>query len=138
MTHLAHAVEIAMQAHAGQTDKTGEPYFEHCRRVADGVETLDEKIVAYLHDVLEKGDGWTPARLEKAGFGQRVVAAIVALTKHDGEDDEHFVRRAASNELARPVKRADLEDNRRQASSAGKSTGKYDHGLAILDAEFSD
>jgi (p)ppGpp synthase/HD superfamily hydrolase len=135
MTHLAHALEIAEQVHAGQVDKTGQPYIEHLQRVAADVETLDEKIVAYLHDVLEKGEGWTRERLEAEGFGPRITSAVVALTREDGEDEGHFVRRAAANDLARPVKRADLEDNRRQAISAGKSTQKYDDDLVLLDAE---
>jgi HD domain len=135
MTNLAHAVEIAEQAHAGQTDKAGEPYVEHLERVAAAVDTLDEKIVAHLHDILEKGPGWTRDRLEQAGFSPRIVSAVVALTREKGEDEDHFVRRAASNELARAVKRADLEDNRRQAIIAGQPTVKYDRGLAILDGQ---
>jgi (p)ppGpp synthase/HD superfamily hydrolase len=135
MTHLAHAIEIAAEAHQGQTDKTGRPYFEHCRRVAEAVGTIDEKIVAYLHDVVEKGSGWSFAKLEAAGLSPAVVAAVYALTKDEGEDDCDFVRRAAANPLARPVKKADLEDNRRQAIAAGMPTGKYDEGLAILREE---
>ena len=53
----------------------------------------------------------------------------------EGEDEGEFVRRAAANDLARPVKRADLEDNRRQAIAAGGPTRKYDEGLALLDAQ---
>jgi hypothetical protein len=75
--------------------------------------------------------------LEQAGFSPRIVSAVVALTRDRDEADSHFVRRAAANELARRVKRADLEDNRRQALIAGKPTAKYDGGLAILDAECS-
>jgi (p)ppGpp synthase/HD superfamily hydrolase len=134
MTNLAHALETAEQAHAGQTDKTG-PYIEHLQRVAADVETLDEKIVAYLHDVLEKGEGWTRERLEAEGFGPRIISAVVALTRVNGEDEGQFVRRAAANDLARSVKRADLEDNRRQAISVGKPTQKYDDDLVLLDAE---
>lgn len=58
MSFLYRAAKIAEQAHAGQTDKTGRPYIEHCRRVVDAVETLDQKAVAYLHDVVEKSDDW--------------------------------------------------------------------------------
>ena len=134
MTNLAHAVEIAEQAHSGHTDKAGEPYIEHIERVAAGVDSLDEKIVAYLHDVLEKGPGWTRDRLEQAGFSPRIVSAVVALTRESGEDEDRFVRRAAANDLARAVKRADLEDNRRQALISGKSTDRYDSELALLDA----
>jgi (p)ppGpp synthase/HD superfamily hydrolase len=136
MTNLALAADIASQAHESQRDKLGNPYVEHCRRVADAVETLDEKIVAYLHDVLEKGHGWTRERLENAGFNAAVVSAVVALTRREGEEDGAFVRRAASNQLARNVKRADLLDNRRQAIAAGTSPAKYDEGLAVLANEF--
>ncbi|TCU04842.1 HD domain-containing protein [Rhizobium sullae] len=55
--HLDHAAEIAVEAHAGQTDKTGRPYIDHCRRVAAAVTGDEEKIVAYLHDVAEKNTG---------------------------------------------------------------------------------
>lgn len=132
MTHLANAKTIAEQAHAGQTDKTGKPYVEHCRQVAEAVESLDGKIVAYLHDVIEKGDGWTEERLVAAGFSPDIVAAVEALTRREGEEDAHFIRRAASNELARAVKRADLEDNLRQALAAGLPAARYGDGLALL------
>jgi (p)ppGpp synthase/HD superfamily hydrolase len=135
MTNLAHAVEIAEQAHADQTDKAGEPYIEHIERVAAAVDSLDEKIVAYLHDVLEKGEGWTRERLERSGFSPRIISAVVALTREEGEGEDHFVLRAAANELARSIKRADLEDNRRQALISGKPTDRYDRDLALLDAE---
>ncbi|MDW6023614.1 HD domain-containing protein [Mesorhizobium sp. BAC0120] len=137
MSNLSNAVDIAAQAHDGQIDKLGEPYFEHCRRVAEAVETLDEKIVAYLHDVIEKGAGWNRLRLrQEAGFSPVVISAVDALTRRAGEGDDDFVRRAASNPLARNVKRADLLDNRRQAIAAGRSSAKYDEGLAVLANEF--
>ncbi len=53
-TALDHAIEVASKAHAGQTDKLGNPYIQHCRRVAFAVSGQDRKIVAYLHDVVEK------------------------------------------------------------------------------------
>ncbi|RWL42099.1 MAG: HD domain-containing protein [Mesorhizobium sp.] len=130
---LHRAAKIAEQAHRGQKDKTGRPYIEHLRRVADAVETLDEKTVAYLHDVVEKGDGWTLERLQGVGFGQPVVAAVDALTRRMDESEEGFLCRAASNELALPVKIADLRDNLWQAHQAGVEPRKYETGLAILD-----
>ena len=130
---LHQAAKIAEQAHRGQQDKTGRPYIEHLRRVADAVETLDGKTVAYLHDVIEKGDGWTLERLRGAGFGQPVVAAVDALTRRMDEGEEGFLCRAASNELALPVKIADLRDNLWQAHQAGVAPEKYEAGLAILD-----
>jgi len=52
---LLRAMKIAFSAHAGQTDKEGNPYFSHCKRVASAVEGNDQRIVAYLHDIVEKG-----------------------------------------------------------------------------------
>lgn len=130
---LYQAARIAEEAHRGQKDKTGRPYIEHLRRVADAVETLDEKTVAYLHDVVEKVPGWNLARLEAAGFGMPVVAAVDALTRRMDESEQGFICRAASNEIALPVKKADLKDNLWQAHQAGLSPARYEMGLGLID-----
>ncbi|MCV9966758.1 HD domain-containing protein [Pararhizobium sp. BT-229] len=132
---LQHAIEIAAEAHEGQHDKVGNPYFEHCRRVAERVMGEEERIIAFLHDVPEKGPGWTLDRLRREGFSPPVIAAVDALTKRSGEADDAFVRRAASNPLARAVKQADLEDNLVQAEQAGLDTSKYLQGLAIFQSD---
>ena len=54
------------------------------------------------------------------------------MTRRMGETDDEFVRRAASNPLALPVKRADLEDNLWQAEQTGMNPEKYQRGLDIL------
>lgn len=136
MSIFYRAAKIAEEVHAGQHDKTGRPYIEHCRRVADAVETIDQKAVAYLHDVLERGDGWSRTRIEQAGFGPAIASAVDAMSRRDGEDHFVFVRRAASNPLALPVKRADLQDNIWQSQQIGASASKYEEGLRILDEEF--
>jgi hypothetical protein len=82
--------------------------------------------------VPEKASAWTLDRLKEEGFSQAVIAAVDALTKREGEEEEHFVRRAISNPLARPVKKADLEDNLDQAQRSGGDTSKYERGLAII------
>ncbi|RVD55657.1 HD domain-containing protein [Mesorhizobium sp. M2D.F.Ca.ET.185.01.1.1] len=130
---LHQAAQIAEQAHRGQKDKTGRPYIEHLRRVADAVETLDQKTVAYLHDVVEKGEGWSLERLQNAGFSLSVVAAVDALTRRMDESEEGFICRAASNELALPVKIADLRDNLWQAYQVGAAPQKYETGLTIIN-----
>jgi (p)ppGpp synthase/HD superfamily hydrolase len=132
MRHLDHAIQVALAAHDGQMDKISRPYFEHCRRVALAVSGDDAKTVAYLHDVVEKGTGWTLDRLAQEGFPAIVVSAIGALTRQPGETDDVFVRRAASNRLALPVKQADLEDNLWQVYQTGANAEKYRRGLAIL------
>ncbi|OWW05237.1 hypothetical protein ATY81_04640 [Rhizobium sp. R72] len=128
---LLNAAKIAFKAHADQTDKTGGPYFLHCRRVADAVEAGEERVVAYLHDVVEKGPGWTLDRLREQGFSSTIVDAVDALTKRPDENDDEFVMRALRNPLARPVKVADLKDNLEQAEKIGSDPGKYQKGLKI-------
>ncbi|MBB4566837.1 HD domain-containing protein [Rhizobium leucaenae] len=134
-TALDHAIEVASKAHAGQTDKLGNPYIQHCRRVAFAVSGQDRKIVAYLHDVVEKGPGWTINRLNQEGFSPAVLAAVDALTKRPDEDENAFVRRAIATPIARPVKKADLEDNLWQQRQIGGETDKYQRGLDILREE---
>ena len=133
MDELVKAVRIAESAHAGQTDKTGRPYVDHCRRVASKVDGSRQKIVAMLHDVIEKSPGWDPARLAAEGFPPEIVAAVEALTRRSGEDERDFIARAHSNPLARPVKRVDLEDNLMQARETNGDAARYERGLKVLD-----
>ncbi len=138
MQHLDHAIQVALEAHDGQTDKLGRPYFEHCQRVALQVAGDEAQAIAYLHDVVEKGRGWTLDRLKEEGFPSPVIAAVDALTRRPEESDDAFVRRAASNPLALPIKRADLEDNLWQVDQIGGDAQKYRRGLEILRSVETD
>jgi len=128
---------LVQRAHAGQVDRLGRPYWEHPARVAkrlgpDATET--ERQVALLHDVLED-TRYTAAALRAMGYTDAVVAAVEALTRREGETYAAFVDRAATNELARKVKAADLEDNLDPARAAGLPEGyraKYEGALARL------
>src|SRR6218665_2429437 len=100
MTLLEKAIDIATRAHEGQSSKTGGPFIDHVRRVAEHVTGEDEALVAWLHDVVEKGPGWTFERLREEGFSQRVIDAVDAMSKRDGEEYFAFVRRSISNRLA--------------------------------------
>ena len=53
MSTLERAIAIAAEAHAGSPDKGGAPYVLHPLRVMLAVRTMDERIVAVLHDVVE-------------------------------------------------------------------------------------
>lgn len=132
MQHLDHAIQIALEAHEGQTDKVGRPYFEHCQRVALLVSGDEARMTAYLHDIVEKGRGWTLDRLKEEGFPSPIISAVAALTRRSGESDDEFVRRAAANPLAFPVKQADLEDNLWQADQTGGDVEKFRRGLDVL------
>jgi len=113
MTPLERALQIAVQAHAGQVDKGGTPYILHPLRLMLRMEGEMDMMVAVLHDVVEDGEGWTLERLEREGIPLAVAEAVGFLTKRPEEEDdyERFIRRAAKHPLARRVKLADLEDN---------------------------
>lgn len=105
---LAH--EIAKRAHKGQVDKAGAPYILHPETVASFVTKDDEKIVAYLHDVIED----TPCQLrdlENAGFSSEIIKAVDLLTRKAGQPYKQYLKLVKTNELARVVKLADLKHN---------------------------
>ncbi|CAI8921746.1 MULTISPECIES: HD domain-containing protein [Pseudomonas] len=107
---LERAIAIAAAAHAGQVDKGGAPYILHPLKVMLRMNSLEERIVAVLHDVVEDC-GISFDDLRKEGFSEAVLSAIESVTKVPGESYEDFVERAAQNPIGRVVKLADLEEN---------------------------
>jgi (p)ppGpp synthase/HD superfamily hydrolase len=132
MSNLERAIAIAVEAHRGQKDKSGAPYILHPLRVMGRRFQSDgEKIVAVLHDVVEDTK-WTFDDLRKEGFSEELIQAIDCVTKRDGEAYEDFVKRSATNPVARRVKIADLEDNmdlRRNQSVTPKDAERFDKYL---------
>ncbi|RON81239.1 HD domain-containing protein [Pseudomonas fluorescens] len=107
---LERAIAIAATAHAGQVDKGGAPYILHPLKVMLRMTSLEERIVAVLHDVVEDCD-ISLDDLRKEGFSEEVLTAIASVTKVPGESYDDFVERAAQNPIGRVVKLADLEEN---------------------------
>lgn len=107
---LERAIAIAATAHAGQVDKGGAPYILHPLKVMLRMTTLEQRIVAVLHDVVEDC-GISVDDLRKEGFSEEVLMAIESVSKVPGESYEDFVDRAAQNPIGRVVKLADLEEN---------------------------
>ena len=110
MSTLERAIAIAVQAHSGQLDKAGQPYILHPLRVMFRVESITEKIVAVLHDVVEDSPV-TLEQLTQEGFASEIVAAVQALTKQAGETRLEAAKRAAANAISRAVKLADNAEN---------------------------
>jgi hypothetical protein len=107
---------IAERAHRGQMEPSGRPFIDHVRRVAACV-PAEAASVAWLHDVLE----WTDLAGDDpvlAGLAPHERAALALLTRRGGDDDDRFlshvwgitVAPGAAGELARAVKRADMQD----------------------------
>jgi (p)ppGpp synthase/HD superfamily hydrolase len=110
MNTIERAIVIAAEAHAGQFDKGGAPYILHPLRVMLSMDSIEERIVAVLHDVIED-TSWTLERLRAEGFSDDVLQALDALTRRAEESYDSFVQRVGRNPLARSVKLADLVDN---------------------------
>ena len=144
MSTLKRAIAIARKAHKGQVDKGGAPYILHPLRMMARLFTEEERIVAVLHDVVEDG-GVSLSALRAEGFSETVIAAVDSLTKRPGETYETFVLRAASNDIGRSVKLADLSDNCENLSRIPKMTpadyerlGKYQIAVATILCEYPD
>lgn len=128
---------LAREAHADQLDKAGRPYIEHVARVALAVDGDDEaEAVAWLHDVIED----CPELATKVLlFPQRVVDAVLDLTRVKGVDDAGYYFRIRQNPLARKVKLADIADNSDEArlrrldpATAARLRAKYAKAHAAL------
>lgn len=96
---IARAHDYAVQAHEGQTRKSGDPYVEHSRETASILAELklDSATVAagLLHDVLEESDT-TPADLTRE-FGTEISKLVDGVTKITGLRFESRERAQAEN-----------------------------------------
>lgn len=130
------AEKLARVAHAGQRDKAGLPYIDHCERVAARVHPSLQAI-GWLHDVLED-TCFTEDDL-RVLFPAYVIEAVVALTHLPGETRDAYYARVLVNDAARHVKIADITDNtdpRRllalDPEEAWRLLRKYAHALDVL------
>ena len=110
MATLENAITLAVQQHAGQVDKGGQPYILHPLRVMLQLQQTDQQIVAVLHDILEDTHT-TTQDLQNLGFQTHIIQAIQALTKLPHETRVQAAMRTAQNPLACAVKIADVQDN---------------------------
>lgn len=135
---LAHAVSVACACHFGQRDKGGSAYILHPLRVMMQMENEQAMIVAALHDTVEDAINWS-VDMVRDQFGDRVAAAVDALTKRDGEAYDDYLARVKADDLATKVKLADLKDNsdlsrlgRDPTDEDRKRLDKYLRARAIL------
>ena len=108
---LDKAQTVAQRAHAGQTRRDGTtPYMVHVQAVVDGVDGIEEKTVAYLHDVVEDTEV-TLSELALQGFSSRIIKAVNLLTKQDGYNHKNYRQGIKGDKLASKVKIADMRAN---------------------------
>jgi (p)ppGpp synthase/HD superfamily hydrolase len=132
MPTLERALQIAVKAHAGQKDKSGEAYIFHPIRVMMRCRTPQAKIAGLLHDVVED-TSVTFAELEAEGFSSAVLDALRLLTHDKTVLYEAYIEQVKINPIATEVKLADLEDNmdiRRLQVVDEKATTRFKRYLA--------
>ena len=120
------AIDLAYDAHQGQKDKAGRPYFLHPVMVAQKMDNEAEICAALLHDVVED-TGVTIDELREI-FPPEVTDAVDVLTHRDGVKYEDYVRGIKANPIARKVKLADIAHNMDETriSCDDESRAKYE------------
>lgn len=104
------------EAHEGQIDKSGRPYYLHPIRVAMRLVhcTPNERHAALLHDVVED-TSVTLENLRAMGYSEEVLELVDLLSrrKPHGESHNQYIERIvrSRNVQALRVKLADLYDN---------------------------
>lgn len=107
---LEKAIQIALDQHKSQTDKSGALYILHPLHIMNQVDEIDLKIVAVLHDVFEDSE-YTFMELESEGFPKKIIEALDAITKRTNEEYLEYIKRVKKNPIAIVVKLEDLKHN---------------------------
>lgn len=131
---LGEAFQIALEAHDGQVDKAGIAYVLHPIAVAQMVDTLELKIVALLHDVLEDSD-FTSEQLIQRGIPRHLVEIVEILTRRPDEQYFDYIHRVKQSPMATTVKLADLSHNTDLSRFNGlseKLKSRYEKAIQIL------
>lgn len=106
------------------------PYSTHPIAVAEMMDTDDEKVVAYLHDILEDTKV-TITQLWDMGVRGNVLNDIQLLTKLPNETYELYLFNLSCSTIARKVKIADMFDNM-SGNPTDKQKRKYLSNISIL------
>ena len=110
---LTDIERLSESLHHGQTDKGGQPYATHPKRVAAMVQrsggTWAQIAAGYLHDAIEDTDA-TAESLAEMGVPDDVIEIVAALTRPDESDVDYYeqVKRCTDAVL---VKLADISEN---------------------------
>lgn len=109
---LSAMLVIATNAHAGQFDKSGQPYILHPLKVMHYLKTEDEELecMGIGHDLFEDTDV-TKQMLRDAGVSERVIVGIASVTKMPGESEAEYKAKVMANPDGIEVKMADLRHN---------------------------
>jgi hypothetical protein len=154
---VSETLSRAVSWFGDKPDRLGKPMVLHSVRVGLMGRNHEEMIAGFLHDVLEdlpelgsriveshiliqRGRGW----LSKED-GERILAAVYAVTKGTREPYESFIQRVAiSGPLAIAVKLNDLRDNLNRASELmepaerDRLIGRWALAVMVLESKLNE
>jgi len=106
------AVRLAVDSFYGKKDLDQLPALLHSLEVGRAGETVDERIVGFIHDVVEDTET-TFEDLERMGYTRRVIDAVRLCTRDKSVPYEDYLQRIkdSGNPTARKVKLNDLHHN---------------------------
>lgn len=120
--------------------KEQKPYHTHPIAVANMITTDEEKIVAYLHDVIEDTSAILIDGLHyyyiyfnniEYEIKKNIYTALRLLTKLPNQSYEEYIKNLSDNRLATKVKLADMFHNM-STSTSEKQKAKYLKHIPIL------
>ena len=125
--NLKKALDLARRKHSGQEDKSGDDYIFHPIIVALQCKTVEAKIVALLHDVLEDTDT-SVEELESLGFDYQIIETLSLLNHDKNKPYEEYIKqiKQSDNDIAIEVKLADLTTNMDTDRLGGNRPPKYE------------
>ena len=110
MADLDEALNLVANHFRGIKDKSGSPYVLHCIRVMMTVDSIDAKMVAVMHDLVEDTP-MTLKQLRESGFSNAVINGVDLVTHKEDVTYSDYIVAIKDNPLATEVKLADLKDN---------------------------
>jgi len=122
--YLHKAITIACEAHQGQSSINGEPYILHPLRLLIKAKSNEERIIAILHDVIEKTN-ISLLDLKNKGFDQNIISSIDSLSRRRSESYIEYIERLMQNKISVKIKLLDLADNIK-IHSENNGNGIYD------------
>jgi len=139
MNKIDIALQIATKAHAGQTDRDGNPVILHPLTVGLMGHTDEERMAGFLHDVVEDTD-YTFDDLLSEGIPTGVVNALRLLTHDKGTPYYEYVQRIidSGNPIALQVKYNDLQHNYARGKAYPDLQKKHGKALEMVKAAIEE
>lgn len=135
------AIEIASKAHAADYDLDGNPTILHPLAVGMMGTTDTERIVGFLHDVVEDTK-YTFEDLKDEGFSEEIIYTLRLLTHDKHTPYMEYIERIckSGNQAAINVKLNDLKHNLARGREGGhiRCVEKHTKALAFIEAYLAE